>query len=92
MQLLDSELVTLTKGRGVKAFNKWFDELKLDIAKMTNVKKIAVTHADGIETAEKFKEGLQEMFPDMHIPVLDASSIIATHTGKGAFAVMLYTE
>lgn len=92
MQLLDSELVTLTKGRGAKAFYKWFDELKVELAKMTNVKKIAITHADGIETAERFKEGLQEMFPTMHIPVLDASSIIATHTGKGAFAVMLYTE
>ncbi|MBP1040588.1 DegV family protein [Vagococcus sp. BWB3-3] len=92
MQLLDSELVTLTKGRGAKAFYKWFDELKVELAKMTNIKKIAITHADGIETAERFKEGLQEMFPNISIPVLDASSIIATHTGKGAFAVMLYTE
>lgn len=92
MQLLDSELVTLTKGRGAKAFYKWFDELKGELAKMTNVKQIAITHADGVETAERFKEGLQELFPSMYIPVLDASSIIATHTGKGAFAVMLYTE
>lgn len=92
MQLLDGELVTLTKGRGMKAFTKWFEETKSEIAKMGNVKKIAITHADGIETAIKFKEGLQELFPTMHIPILDASSTVATHTGKGAFAVMLYTE
>ncbi|MBE9388174.1 DegV family protein [Vagococcus salmoninarum] len=92
MQLLDGELVTLTKGRGMKAFTKWFEETKSEISKMGNVKKIAITHADGIETAIKFKEGLQELFPTMHIPILDASSTVATHTGKGAFAVMLYTE
>ncbi|WEG74282.1 DegV family protein [Vagococcus intermedius] len=92
MQLLDSELVTLSKGRGAKAFSKWFEELKADLAKMNNVKQVAITHAADIDLANKFKKDLQAMYPDMHIPILDASSIIATHTGKGAFAIMLYTE
>ena len=92
MQVLAEEMVTLYKGRGAKAFSKWFEDLKSELATKENVKQVAITHADGLETALKFKEELQEMFPDMTIPVLEASSIIATHTGKGAFAVMYYSE
>ncbi|MDF0479981.1 DegV family protein [Vagococcus sp. PNs007] len=92
MQVLAEEMVTLYKGRGAKAFTKWFEDLKSELATKENVKQVAITHADGLETALKFKEELQEMFPDMTIPVLEASSIIATHTGKGAFAVMYYSE
>ncbi|CAM3241349.1 DegV family protein [Vagococcus fessus] len=92
MQVLAEEMVTLYKGRGAKAFAKWFEDLKSELATKENVKQVAITHADGLETALKFKEELQEMFPDMTIPVLEASSIIATHTGKGAFAVMYYSE
>lgn len=92
MQVLAEEMVTLYKGRGAKAFSKWFEDLKSELATKENVKQVAITHADGLETALKFKEELQDMFPDMTIPVLEASSIIATHTGKGAFAVMYYSE
>lgn len=93
MQLLDTGLETMSKGRGNKAFNRWFDELKKDkLSKLSNVKKIGISHAAGLETAMKFKEELQEMFPNIHIPVLDTSPIIATHTGEGAFAIMFYLE
>lgn len=93
MQLLDTGLETMSKGRGNKAFNRWFEELKKDkLSKLSNVKKIGISHAAGLETAMKFKEELQEMFPNIHIPVLDTSPIIATHTGEGAFAIMFYLE
>ncbi|MGX6977769.1 DegV family protein [Vagococcus elongatus] len=93
MQLLDTGLETMSKGRGNKAFNRWFDDLKKEkLNKLSSVKKIGISHAAGLETALKFKEELQEMFPNVHIPVLDTSPIVATHTGEGAFAIMLYLE
>lgn len=92
MQVLPESMETLVKGRGAKAFTKWFNELKEMLANEPAIKKIAITHADGLETVTKFKEELQTMYPDMEIPVLDASSIIATHTGKGAFAIMFYKD
>ncbi|QIL46619.1 DegV family protein [Vagococcus coleopterorum] len=92
MQVLPESMETLVKGRGAKAFTKWFNELKETLANEPAIKKIAITHADGLETVTKFKEELQTMYPDMEIPVLDASSIIATHTGKGAFAIMFYKD
>lgn len=92
MQVLPDRMETLTKGRGVKAFTKWFDGLKKQMVAQGNVKKIGITHADGIEIATKFKEELTELLPDAEITFLEASSIIATHTGKGAFSIIYYTE
>ena len=45
----------------------------------------SVSHADAAELAQEFKEGLQELFPDMNIPVLHTNPVIATHTGKKRF-------
>lgn len=92
MKVLPDSMETITKGRGAKAFTKWFNDLKAELIARGNVKKIAITHADGLEVTTKFKEELQEAFPTMEITLLEASSIIATHTGKGAFAVIFYTE
>ncbi|MET1240435.1 DegV family protein, partial [Enterococcus faecalis] len=45
-----------------------------------------------LELANGFKEGLQAIFKDMDIPVLHTNPVIATHTGKNAFAIMYYTD
>jgi DegV family protein with EDD domain len=87
-----SELIPIVKGRGVKTFNKWFEELKNELKQMPNVKQIGISHAAGLEITEQFKKELQELFPEMNIPLLHTTPIIATHTGKGAFAITYYTE
>ena len=92
MDFENTELVPVAKGRGVKTFNKWFDELKSELSKIPNVRQIGISHADGLELANGFKEGLQAIFKDMDIPVLHTNPVIATHTGKNAFAIMYYTD
>ncbi|EMC0735689.1 DegV family protein [Enterococcus faecalis] len=92
MDFENTELIPVAKGRGVKTFNKWFDELKSELSKIPNVRQIGISHADGLELANGFKEGLQAIFKDMDIPVLHTNPVIATHTGKNAFAVMYYTD
>ena len=92
MDFENTELIPVAKGRGVKTFNKWFDELKSELSKITNVRQIGISHADGLELANGFKEGLQAIFKDMDIPVLHTNPVIATHTGKNAFAIMYYTD
>lgn len=92
MDFENTELIPVAKGRGVKTFNKWFDELKSELSKIPNVRQIGISHADGLELANGFKEGLQAIFKDMDIPVLHTNSVIATHTGKNAFAIMYYTD
>ena len=92
MDFKNTELIPVAKGRGVKTFNKWFDELKSELSKIPNVRQIGISHADGLELANGFKEGLQAIFKDMDIPVLHTNPVIATHTGKNAFAIMYYTD
>ncbi|MDU2286813.1 MAG: DegV family protein [Enterococcus faecalis] len=92
MDFENTELIPVAKGRGVKTFNKWFDELKSELSKIPNVRQIGISHADGLELANEFKEGLQAIFKDMDIPVLHTNPVIATHTGKNAFAIMYYTD
>lgn len=92
MEFENTELIPVAKGRGVKTFNKWFDELKSELSKIPNVRQIGISHADGLELANGFKEGLQAIFKDMDIPVLHTNPVIATHTGKNAFAIMYYTD
>lgn len=87
-----SELIPIVKGRGVKTFNKWFEELKDELKRMPNVKQIGISHAEGLEITEQFKKELQQLFPEMNISLLHTTPIIATHTGKGAFAITYYTE
>ncbi|MFX4102167.1 DegV family protein [Enterococcus faecalis] len=92
MDFENTELIPVAKGRGVKTFNKWFDELKSELSKIPNVRQIGISHADGLELANGFKEGLQAIFKDLDIPVLHTNPVIATHTGKNAFAIMYYTD
>lgn len=92
MDFENTELIPVAKGRGVKTFNKWFDELKSELSKIPNVRQIGISHADGLELANGFKERLQAIFKDMDIPVLHTNPVIATHTGKNAFAIMYYTD
>ena len=92
MDFENTELIPVAKGRGVKTFNKWFDELKSELSKIPNVRQIGISHADGLELANGFKEGLPAIFKDMDIPVLHTNPVIATHTGKNAFAIMYYTD
>ena len=92
MDFENTELIPVAKGRGVKTFNKWFDELKSELSKIPNVRQIGISHADGLELANGFKEGLQAIFKDMDIPVLHTNLVIATHTGKNVFAIMYYTD
>lgn len=87
-----TELIPVAKGRGLKTFNKWFEELKNELSNLPNVRQIGISHADGLELANGFKEGLQALFPEMDIPVLHTNPVIATHTGKSAFAIMYYTD
>ncbi|MGG5358721.1 MULTISPECIES: DegV family protein [unclassified Enterococcus] len=92
MDFAHSELVPVIKGRGKKTFDKWFDELKKELSTIPNIRQIGISHADAQELTMEFKQELQKMFPDMTIPVLHTNPIIATHTGKGAFAIMYYVD
>lgn len=91
LQMKDSELEVIGKGRGDKMFMRWFNEFKQEI-KDLNITHLGISHAGAVELGQKFKQDLQVLFPDLEISVLQTSPIIATHSGRGAFAIMYQTK
>ncbi|MFV0559715.1 MAG: DegV family protein [Enterococcus sp.] len=92
LEVKNGDMIPVVKGRGKKTFDKWFEGFKQEVQSLKNVKQIGISHADAAELAQEFKAALQEIFPEMHIPVLHTNPIVATHTGKNAFAIMYYTD
>ncbi len=92
MEFKNGDLFPIVKGRGSKTFNKWFERLKNELKENSTVKKIGISYAGGKEQCEKYKNELQELFPQLDIYLLHTTPIIATHTGKDAFAIMYYAD
>ena len=90
MEMKDHQLEPIVKGRGNKTFKKWLDELteKLSRSKVT---EIGISYAGTAEWANEMKAQLQSLV-ETAIPVLETGSIIQTHTGENAFAVLVRYE
>ncbi|MFC4653388.1 DegV family protein [Lactococcus nasutitermitis] len=90
--LKNRELGTLTRGRGTKTFYKWLDELAATLSNSgRKIKEIGISHVEGLEFSQKAKEALQK-FVEHPISILDTNTTIATHTGPGAWAIMIDYE
>lgn len=90
--LKNRELGTLLRGRGTKTFHKWLDELAENIGNSgKKIREIGISHVEGLDFAQKAKEVLQK-FVEKPISIMDTNTIIATHTGAGAWAIMISYE
>ena len=87
MQMTNHTLTPIVKGRGAKTFKKWLDDLKESL-KEKEIEEIGISYAGGPEFDNQMKEELQE-FVEQPIPVLETGSIIQTHTGENAWAVLV---
>ena len=87
MQMTNHTLTPIVKGRGAKTFKKWLDDLKESL-KEKEIEEIGISYAGGPEFANQMKEELQE-FVEKPISVLETGSIIQTHTGENAWAVLV---
>ena len=88
MQMTNHTLTPIVKGRGAKTFKKWLDDLKESL-KEKEIEEIGISYAGGPEFANQMKAELQE-FVEKPIPVLETGSIIQTHTGENAWAVLVH--
>lgn len=87
MQMKDHQLEPIVKGRGNKTFKKWLDEL-VERLSHSKVAEIGISYAGTPEWANEMKAQLQSLV-ETAIPVLETGSIIQTHTGENAFAVLV---
>ena len=87
MEMKDHQLEPIVKGRGNKTFKKWLDEL-VEKLSHSKVAEIEISYAGTPEWANEMKAQLQSLV-EKAIPVLETGSIIQTHTGENAFAVLV---
>ena len=90
MEMKDHQLEPIVKGRGNKTFKKWLDELTKKLSR-SKVAEIGISYAGTAEWANEMKAQLQSLV-ETAIPVLETGSIIQTHTGENAFAVLVRYE
>lgn len=91
MQLRNGELEVVSKGRGNKTFIKWAKELEKKLSNLS-VEYLGMSEATGADICEEMRVIFKQALPDLSIPIVHTTPLVATHTGKGAFAVMFYTD
>lgn len=87
MQMKDHELQPIVKGRGAKTFKKWLDDLTTTLSERS-VAEIGISYSGSADWAKEMKESLQA-YVEKPISVLETGSIIQTHTGENAWAVLV---
>ncbi|PWG00812.1 DegV family protein [Levilactobacillus bambusae] len=92
LEVTDGELKIRSKGRGMKNIKKYFDKVIDQMAHTPNIRQIGISHADGLDSANKLAERLAPLFPNVNILVRETVPIIATYAGVGAFALMYETD
>ena len=90
MQMKDHQLEPIVKGRGAKTFKKWLDDVTASLQNK-QVAEIGISYAGSPELALEMKESLQP-YVKKPISVLETGSIIQTHTGENAWAVLIRYE
>ncbi|BCP64545.1 DegV family protein [Streptococcus suis] len=90
MEMKNHQLEPVVKGRGAKTFKKWLDEFINKIADQ-KIAEIGISYAGGPEFANEMKEKLQP-YVQAPISVLETGSIIQTHTGEDAWAILVHYE
>lgn len=88
MEMVNHELVPVAKGRGNKTFIKWLEQFMASL-EGKSVAEIGISYAGTADFGKELASKLQP-FVDKPISVLETGSIIQTHTGENAWAVLVH--
>ncbi|MGT2666863.1 DegV family protein [Streptococcus rifensis] len=92
MEMVDHQLQPILKGRGTKTFAKWLDSFIAQAEKGgKKVAEIGISYAGVKDYAMEMKDKLSHLVAE-EISVLETGSIIQTHTGEDAWAVLVRYE
>ncbi|WP_407882332.1 DegV family protein [Furfurilactobacillus curtus] len=92
LEVIKGQIEVTTKGRGMKTITKFLNEAYADMQAAGHVASVGISHAGAPDTANQIAEHVRQLFPDVPIVVRQTASIISTHAGQGAFALMYYTD
>jgi len=89
-ELVDGKLKLYTRGRGKKALIKAQAQILDDLADVTRVEAAGISYVGEDTVAAAPRDLMMKVAPKTDLLVDRTSPIIATHTGIGAYALMLY--
>lgn len=84
------EVFAFDKVRGRNKANTKILEHLSDYAKGKKV-RVGISHASNIEEAKKFEKMIREELDVQDFVITDIGSVIGTHVGPGALAIVIYT-
>ncbi|HFI0467401.1 TPA: DegV family protein [Streptococcus suis] len=90
MEMKNHQLTPIVKGRGTKTFKKWLEEFAGSLSDKS-VAEIGISYSGKADFAHEIKEQLQA-YVEKEISVLETGSIIQTHTGEDAWAILVRYE
>lgn len=90
MEMKDHQLTPIVKGRGNKTFKKWLDDFAKNLSQK-KVTELGISYSGAADFATSIKDQLQPLL-EKDIPVLETGSIIQTHTGEDAWAILVRYE
>lgn len=90
MEMENHQLQPIFKGRGQKTFQKWLASFLAD-QEGKKIAEIGISYSGGAEFASGLKQELSSLVAG-EISVLETGSIIQTHTGEDAWAVLVRYE
>lgn len=90
MEMVHHELRLVAKGRGNKTFTKWLEGFITKL-QAKQVAELGISYAGSPDMALDIKAALQP-YVSQDIPVLETGSVIQTHTGEGAWAILVRYE
>ncbi|WP_433958473.1 DegV family protein [Cytobacillus horneckiae] len=88
----DGVYTPVSKVRSHTQVVKYLAKQFVEDAKGKTIKSVGITHANGLELANKLKLSIEELTGFLHVTVEDTTPIISTHTGPGAIGFCYHIE
>lgn len=88
----NGEYTPIAKVRSHSQVVKYLAKQFVEDVKGKTIKKVGLSHADGLELAYKLRDCIKELTGYDLIDIAYTTPIISTHTGAGAIGFMYYTE
>lgn len=91
-ELVDGNLESKVKGRGMKPINKWNQALKEKLMLKKDLAEVSFSYAADFDYVNEMKQDFQLAMPKVPMTISHTSPSVATHTGKGAYAIIYYEK
>lgn len=92
LSMENGKLGILKKGRGMKTIKRFIDDVVQTMSQKPGIQSVGVSYVDETSGAGAIADQIRAAVPGVDVLVRRTGPIVATHAGKGAFAIMYYED